>query len=1255
MLLEALDVYIPSDRRQALARGELLPDRTNGSALFADISGFTPLTEALARTLGPRRGAEELTRQLNRVYDALVDEVDRFAGSVISFSGDAITCWFDAAIADPARRAVACALAIQAAMQTLAAVPLPDGASITLAVKMAIASGSTRRFVVGDPRIQLLDVLAGATLERMAAAEHLARKGEVLVDANTASQLGEAMPVAEWRGDEDTGDRFGCLDRRGAAVAMAPPLAASGVPLDETQARVWLLPAIYERLREGLGEMLTELRPATALFLRFEGLDYEHDEAAGAKLDVFIRWVQSVLARYEGSLLQLTVGDKGSYFYAAFGAPLAHEDDAQRAVSAALALMHDRPADINFVPSLQIGISQGTMRTGAYGGMTRRTYGALGDDVNMAARLMQAAAPWEILASQPVEKAAGKAFAWEALPPLRLKGKSQPVAAARLLGRRQGQVEAASYSGALVGREAEIAELVNLLQPIFAGRFAGLIYVYGEPGMGKSRLVHEARQRVGQASPVSWFTCQAEGILRQSLNAFQYFLRQYFDQRTDRSEEENKARFEAILGSLSDSLPATRPAGNAEAQRLAQELERTRSFLGALAGGLRWPGSLYEQLEPRLRFENMLTAFKTLIQAESLRQPVILLVEDAYWLDADSGVLLNSLTRNIGQYPVAVVLTSRYRDDGSRYVIEVDSDVPQAAIDLNQLSPAGAQAMAAQILESELDDEVAAFLASKTSGNPFFVEQLALDLRERRLLARTIVAGRAVVTFADPARIGEVPHSITAVLVARLDRLIAQVRAVVQTAAVLGHEFEVGVLSEMLRGDEQLPAKVRQAETDAIWVALSETRYLFKHALLRDAAYDMQLQARLHELHGLAGAAIERLYAADLAAQAAVLAYHWGQAREVAKETQYAALAGQVALRRSAFRDGLRFFQRVLALLPSDAGGDGEATATAVQYWLGEAYAGLGALREAQAHFGLSLGLARARKDSKWMSDALCMLGGLALRLGEADQAQANLQEGLAWARRIADDPGIANALLRLGHIASARGEYPQAIRFYEESLALARAMGDEMKLATILNGLGIVELMLKRLEPARRHFEEAQTVFRAIGYRTGVILTLGNLGTVELRLSQPAAAQRLYDEALALSLEIGDRRLRGALLDNLGDVAYLLGNDVLAAQHFSESLKLMVEIGAIPSALLALAGMARLLARADEKERALGLLSLAVTHPAADDEVRQRAEPVLAELKAALPPEVVAAALADSRAMTLEAETANILGTNLVQGAPAG
>ncbi len=173
--MDLLGAYLPTDRRHALARGATLPDRTQGAALFADVSGFTPLTEALLNELGPRRGAEELTRQLNLVYAALITEVDRYGGSVITFGGDAIMCWFDddekeegmlrrkkeeahpSFILPPSSsslRAIACAFAMQTAMKQFASVLTPSGQTVTLAMKAAVAAGPARRFIVGDPAIQ---------------------------------------------------------------------------------------------------------------------------------------------------------------------------------------------------------------------------------------------------------------------------------------------------------------------------------------------------------------------------------------------------------------------------------------------------------------------------------------------------------------------------------------------------------------------------------------------------------------------------------------------------------------------------------------------------------------------------------------------------------------------------------------------------------------------------------------------------------------------------------------------------------------------------------------------------------------------------------------------------------------------------------------------------------------------------------------------------------------------------------------------
>jgi class 3 adenylate cyclase len=290
---QALTVYLPADRRHALAENRQLRERSQGAVLFADVSGFTPLAEALTHELGPRRGAEELPRQLNLVYDALIREVDAYRGSVIDFAGDAITCWFEG---DSGLRATTCGLAMQGAVRACAMLPLPSGSTVSLAVKVAVASGEVRRFVVGDPDVQFIDILAGETLLRMSAAEQVAAKGEVVLDEATAQGLGEALRLQGWRSDA-RGHRFAIVAGLRERVEPHPWAALPAGSLAAEQLRPWLLPTVYERLRAGQGEFLTELRPAVALFLRFEGIDYDGDPAARQKLDAFVRWVQRLLVQ----------------------------------------------------------------------------------------------------------------------------------------------------------------------------------------------------------------------------------------------------------------------------------------------------------------------------------------------------------------------------------------------------------------------------------------------------------------------------------------------------------------------------------------------------------------------------------------------------------------------------------------------------------------------------------------------------------------------------------------------------------------------------------------------------------------------------------------------------------------------------------------------------------------------------------------------------------------------------------------------
>ncbi|RIH82547.1 hypothetical protein Mterra_02621 [Calidithermus terrae] len=189
--------------------------------------------------------------------------------------------------------------------------------------------------------------------------------------------------MAGWRADPLGGLRVALVEGLEEPPPPSPWPALEPGALGEAELRPWVLRGVYERLQSGQGRFMADLRPVTALFLAFDGIGYDEDDDAGILLDAYVRRVQAVVARYGGSLIQLTFGDKGSYLYAAFGAPVAHDDDAAKAVTVALQLL-EPPPNLSFVHSVRAGVAEGQMYTGAYGSALRRTYGALGDKTNLA-------------------------------------------------------------------------------------------------------------------------------------------------------------------------------------------------------------------------------------------------------------------------------------------------------------------------------------------------------------------------------------------------------------------------------------------------------------------------------------------------------------------------------------------------------------------------------------------------------------------------------------------------------------------------------------------------------------------------------------------------------------------------------------------------------------------------------------------------------------------------------------------------------
>ena len=284
--------------------------------------------------------------------------------------------------------------------------------------------------------------------------------------------------------------------------------------LDTDLLKPWILPVVWRRESTGQGLFLTELRPTTALFVRFMGIDYDHDAQAKEKLDTIVSQAQRILERHGGILLELTIGDKGSYLYASFGASHVHEDDAHRAVRVSLEL-RQLFSDFAFLNSIQFGLSSGTMRVGAYGGTTRKQFGALGDDVNLAARLMMTAAPGEVLISGRVRKAIAEEFVVEARPPMAMKGKAEPLPVFAVLGMQQHRairLQEPTYALPMVGREREKALLAEKLASVLQGQ-GQVIGVTAEAGMGKSRLVAEGIRLARRGKLIGHGgACQSDGI-----------------------------------------------------------------------------------------------------------------------------------------------------------------------------------------------------------------------------------------------------------------------------------------------------------------------------------------------------------------------------------------------------------------------------------------------------------------------------------------------------------------------------------------------------------------------------------------------------------------------------------------------------------------------------------------------------------------------------------------------------------------------
>ena len=1096
-------------------RGSRFRGEMQTIVLFLDLSGFSSMTDTLMKH--GHHGAEVLAGLMHGVFDPLVESIFAYGGKIVSFAGDGIMALFpiESDAESAALVALASAREIQERLSTNPGRQTQYG-KFHFTARIGIAIGTVAWGILRSKDEQAATYyFRGAPVDEAADAEHHARAGEIIITEDMNRLLDDAVSTQS----------FASFHRLLGFRVKKPAGTPTVFPqIDLEVARLFLPEQII------IQDLRGEFRQIVNLFMRFPDLPNE-------KLYEYFHIVFELHKKYGGLLNRLDFGDKGCNMLMLWGAPVAYENDISRALNFILDLQ-DR---VDF--PITAGVTYYVAHAGYLGSAMCEDYTCYGWGVNLASRFMMTAPPHQVWVDDRIARRVSKRFDISFLGAQHFKGFSAEQGV-NLLNARKLEAEL-NYQGELIGRERELTELINFVEPIWRGKFAGLILVVGDAGIGKGRFVHEFRSSVlFKKHSALWAICQTDQILRQSFNPLRSWLMNHLALVSTANSLERRQIFESKVQEL---IKATSD------KTLAQELDRLQPALGALVD-LQWPDSLYEQLDAEGRYNSSLLALIAFIKAESLRQPLILLIEDLHFIDGDTLNFLSRLKRALlaseVQYPIAMIATSR--PYGSKPPPEELVDV---RVHLGGLTLEEVARLTEILLGGVPAVELVKLVMERSEGNPYFVEQIIRYLQDENLIEISQVGWNKV----KRTREFFLPNDIRALLLARLDQLAHEVKDVVQTASVLGREFALSVLREMVSEADHIEHIVADAQEAEIWVPHKEDRYIFTHGLLRDAAYTMQMRARRQELHRLAVMALEKIYTDELKFHYAELAYHAERAELREKTQHYYTLAGKVAAEMYRNSQAIDYFTRALAFTKTD---DLESQFELLTERIALFHRAGERLSQAEDLDSLQK-LAEQAEDSQRMAKAKMLYAQYFFTTGDYPRTVEVSELVVALSQEVGDVDTALGVYVVWSHALFRLGKPEEAMQHAKEGLDLARQAGRRVEEGKALNSMGLIALESKEAPLAQTYLEEALAIAREANERMLESRVLVNLANSEAQVRRDCAAARVYyEQAHLLAVEQGDRYGQALCLSNLGWVCGLLGDFTSAYSYQEQALLIAREVG---------------------------------------------------------------------------------------------
>jgi class 3 adenylate cyclase/predicted ATPase len=851
-------------------------------------------------------------------------------------------------------------------------------------------------------------------------------------------------------------------------------------------------PHLAERIRaeqaalEARGAMDGERKTITALFADLkgstaliEGLD---PEDARAIIDPALQLMMDAVHRYEGYVAQAL----GDGIFALFGAPLAHEDHPQRAVYAALRMQDemrrygDTLREKGYPPLLmRVGVNTGEVVVRSIHKEDLHTdYVPVGHSTNLAARMEQLAAPGSILVSEYTHRLTDGYFGFKALGQTQIKGVEAPLHIYEVLGagplRTRLQISATRRGlTRFVGRQREMEQLQHALTQARAGH-GQVVGVMGEPGLGKSRLFYEFKL----LSQSGYLILEAYSVSYGKASPYLpviELLKSYFQIQLP---DDERSRRQKVIGRVLE---------------LDRGLEDTLPYLFALLGVEEQPLPL-QQMDSQIRRRRTFDAIKKLFLRESLNQPLLLIFEDLHWIDSETQGFLDVLSESMASTRILLLVNYRpeYRQEWGQKTYYTQL----------RLAPLGREE-AEEFLDVLLGTTVGAtgqsplqdlkrFILEKTEGTPFFMEEVVQTLAEEGVLT----GERGNYRLAKAPTEIHISPTVQGVLASRIDRLTPAEKALLQQLAVIGREFPLSLLRQVLPQPEdelyRLLASLQRKEFLYEQPAFPEVEYLFKHALTQEVAYGTVLQERRKALHERTAQAMEQLYSANLEEHYSELAHHYSRSSNTEKVVEYLRLAGQQAMQRSANVEAINYLATALGflkILPDT-------------------------LERTQQELTLQIGLGTALMATK---------GYAALEVGNAYARAREL------CRQAGDSPQLFPVLRGLVHFHLNRGELQSARELGEQLLSLAQGRQDSAFLLEAHYTLALTLFYFGEIVSSREHAEQGIALYdpqqhRFLTFRSGEDPAVGCLTIATLALwwlGYPERALQSSRKTLALAQEL--------------------------------------------------------------------------------------------------------------------------------------